>query len=392
MSHLLLGRSPDLQRLRSEGYDVEISEGHLVVRDVPYLNAAQEIARGTLVCPLTLNGDVTARPNDHVMHFVGETPHKHNGQPMRFINAFGPFGLTSTVTATHMFSSKPDAGYADYYEKVSAYAALLENEARAVDSRVTARTFPVVLGDPSDTVFEYEDTASSRAGIAAISAKLTNLNVAIVGLGGTGSYILDFVAKTPVGSIHLFDPDDFLQHNAFRAPGAASADDLAVPVPKVDFHVRTYGRLRRNVVAHPYKIDGSNVNELAGMDFVFLALDAAPGTELLVRGLEAADVPFIDVGMGLIEVGGALTGTLRTTTSARGFRDHVLTKNRIPFPTDDGRAVYDQNIQVAELNALNAALAVIRWKKLMGFYVDLEHEHFSTYSIDGNHVTNDDLL
>jgi hypothetical protein len=200
------------------------------------------------------------------------------------------------------------------------------------------------------------------------------------------------VAKTPVGSIHLFDPDDFLQHNAFRAPGAASADDLAVPVPKVDFHVRTYGRLRRNVVAHPYKIDGSNVNELAGMDFVFLALDAAPGTELLVRGLEAADVPFIDVGMGLIEVGGALTGTLRTTTSARGFRDHVLTKNRIPFPTDDGRAVYDQNIQVAELNALNAALAVIRWKKLMGFYVDLEHEHFSTYSIDGNHVTNDDLL
>jgi hypothetical protein len=37
------------------------------------------------------------------------------------------------------------------------------------------------------------------------------------GLGGTGSYILDLVSKTPVNEILLFDSDDFLQHNAFRS-------------------------------------------------------------------------------------------------------------------------------------------------------------------------------
>jgi hypothetical protein len=391
MSPLQLGRSTDLQRLRSEGYNLDVVEGYLVISDVPYLTDQSQVVRGKLVCPLTLSGDVTARPGDHVMHFIGTTPHQRNGRPLKFINSNSPVQLTSTLTATHIFSSKPDQGYADYYEKVSAYSALLENEARAIDANVTARTFPVVRGYADETVFEYTDTASSRAGISAISAKLAVANVAIVGLGGTGSYILDFLAKTPICSIHLFDPDVFLQHNAFRAPGAAAADELAECPTKVEYYRDVYSRLRRNVIAHPYKIEGSNVEELSGMDFVFLSLDANPEKEPVVRGLEKAGIAFVDVGMGLITVGGSVTGTLRVTTSTSEVRDHVWNKGRIPFPTGDAEALYDQNIQVTELNALNAALAVIKWKKLMGFYVDLEHEHFSTYSIDGNHTTNDDV-
>jgi hypothetical protein len=51
---------------------------------------------------------------------------------------------------------------------------------------------------------------------------------------------------------------------------------------------------------------------------------------------------------------------------------------------------YSHNIQIAELNALNAALAVIKWKKLCGFYQDLEREHCSVYTINGNHIANED--
>ncbi|WP_318271316.1 ThiF family adenylyltransferase [Sphingobacterium cellulitidis] len=46
--------------------------------------------------------------------------------------------------------------------------------------------------------------------------KLERQKIAIIGLGGTGAYILDMVAKTPVKEIHLFDGDSFDQHNAFR--------------------------------------------------------------------------------------------------------------------------------------------------------------------------------
>ena len=59
--------------------------------------------------------------------------------------------------------------------------------------------------------------------------------VAIIGLGGTGGYILDFVAKTPVKQIRLFDPDVFLSHNAFRAPGAPMLEELRDAPKKVDY-------------------------------------------------------------------------------------------------------------------------------------------------------------
>jgi len=51
-----------------------------------------------------------------------------------------------------------------------------------------------------------------------------------------------------------------------------------------------------------------------------------------------------------------------------------------------------KNIQIADLNMLNAAFAVIKWKKLLGFYKDLENEHFSTYTVDGNLLVNEDQL
>jgi hypothetical protein len=57
---------------------------------------------------------------------------------------------------------------------------------------------------------------------------------------------------------------------------------------------------------------------------------------------------------------------------------------------DDEVNEYARNIQVADLNALNACLAVIRYKKHLGFYRDLEREHNSLYTIDGNHLLNED--
>ena len=68
--------------------------------------------------------------------------------------------------------------------------------------------------------------------------------MAIVGLGGTGSYILDFLAKTPVQHIHLFDGDRFLQHNAFRSPGAPSLEELQEELSKVGWFQRIYSRMR----------------------------------------------------------------------------------------------------------------------------------------------------
>src|SRR5688572_24496500 len=74
--------------------------------------------------------------------------------------------------------------------------------------------------------FNYPDTNSSRAGIETLNERFHGQKIAIIGLGGTGSYILDLVTKSPVGEIHLFDGDVFELHNAFRAPGAPGAEDF----------------------------------------------------------------------------------------------------------------------------------------------------------------------
>lgn len=101
-------------------------------------------------------------------------------------------------------------------------------------------------------------------------------------------------------------------------------------------------------------------------------------------------MPFIDVGMGILVCDTSLTGLLRVTTSVPGQRNHVHERQRIPFADSDEDNAYASNIQIAELNALNASLAVVRFKKVYGFYVDLEREHHSVYQLDGNVLTNED--
>jgi len=392
MSQQLISRSRDLQRFRDDGYDVEIRSSYLLVKGVPYVNSAGQIKYGTLVSELTLAGDVTTTPNTHVAYFAGEHPCDKSGAELHKIkHGSARQRLAPGLEVDHSFSSKPLSGrYEDYYEKMTTYVAIISSPARALDPDVTARTYPVVEPEQGESVFNYLDTASSRAGIGAITRKLEQDRVAIVGLGGTGSYVLDLVAKTPVREIHLFDGDKFLQHNAFRSPGAPSVEELRAVSEKVAYFAGLYSRMRKGVIPHAGYVDASNVEELTGMDFVFLCLDKGSAKKLIVEKLEESGTPFVDVGMGINLVDDALLGVLRVTTSTSSKRDHVSARKRIPYSDGDANNEYSRNIQIADLNALNAALAVIKWKKLRGFYLDLEKEHHSTYTLDGNALTNED--
>jgi len=384
MSQRPISLSKDLQRLRADGYDVAIGAGHLLVRNVPYVNRRREIGRGTLVSELTLACDVTCPPSTHVAYFVGEEPCDSSGTPLtKIINASTRTKLAEGLVVDHTFSSKPSSGrYEDYDVKMRTYVAIIASHAEAIDPTVTARTYPVVAPDDDDSVFEYEDTASSRANIAAITQKLATGSVAIVGLGGTGAYVLDLVAKTPVPVIHLYDGDRFLQHNAFRSPGAPSRDELQGAPNKAVYFQERYRRMRKRIIAHPYYVDAANVEELRGASFVFLCIDRNAARKLIVGHLEAFGIPFVDAGMGIVRTEDALRGNVRVTTSTPAQRSHVA--QRVPLADMDIENEYDRNIQIADLNALNAALAVIKWKKLAGFYCDTRNEHHATYTVAAN--------
>ena len=148
--------------------------------------------------------------------------------------------------------------------------------------------------------------------------------------------------------------------------------------------------MRRGIVPHPVKMTPEHLHLLAGLDFVFLCMEGKGKRAIVVR-LEELGIPFVDVGMGLTIRKDRLRGQIRTTTSTPNKRDHVHSNSRIAFKTADGANEYDKNIQIAELNALNAALAVIKFKKLFGVYDDDKREHFSLFVLGGNEMINEDL-
>jgi hypothetical protein len=82
MSLQLINLSPDLNQLREDGYFIQVKNGHLLVRDVPYVDARKHVRIGTLVSTLTLAGDKTQKPDTHVVYFDGDMPCDSNGSPL----------------------------------------------------------------------------------------------------------------------------------------------------------------------------------------------------------------------------------------------------------------------------------------------------------------------
>ena len=385
MSQQLISRNPDLRRLQDDGYSVQVLANHLVLHDVPYVTNEGRIATGSLVSELTLAGNKTKRPRTHVVMFTGMMPCDIAGHPLAgILHSNKQRRITSGLVVNHQFSSKPADGYRDYHHKMTTYATLISAPAEALDPGVTARRYRVIETE-DDSLFRYAETASARAGITALTEKLKCGPVAIVGLGGTGGYILDFLAKTPVEAIHLFDGDRFLQHNAFRDPGAPSLETLEAAPVKSNYFRDLYSNMRGNIFAHGHFTE-TTASELQGMAFAFVAVDDGPSRKFIAEKLREFGVPFIDVGMGVLEDESSLIGQLRVTNCADLDNYEIL--SRIPC----GDALdndYSSNIQIAELNGLNAAMAVINWKKTLGFYRDLEGENLIYYQIDGNHVINE---
>ncbi len=393
MSLPLTSRNPDLARLVEDGYELAVLHNHLVISGVPYVNSRGEVRLGTLVSDMSsISGDVTASPvGQHVAMWAGEYPCDSDGKPLeklRHQSADQPLG--PGLTTNHSFSNKPSAGYRDYHHKMSTYVVMIERHAQKLDPTVTARTHRFVESDDPQSPFHYPDTASGRVGITNVMRKLELARVGIFGVGGTGSYVLDLVAKTPVREIAIFDGDTFLQHNAFRAPGAPSADQLREMPKKVDYLAGIYSRMHRGIVPHDFAIAADTIDKIGVLDFAFICMDPGTPKRLLVEYLEQHGVSFVDVGMGIELIDNGLTGLVRVTTSTPENRDQTRQGGRISFKDGGKDNIYTKNIQIADLNALNAALAVIRWKKLCGFYKDLGHEHHANFALNGNVIINED--
>jgi len=389
MLQQLINHSPDLKRLQDEGYELEVKGGYLLIHHIPYVTHLREVKYGILVSELSLaNSQRTIKPSTHVINFIGEYPCNADGSIITAIQHSNQQNLGHGIVINFSFSNKPQSGYVDYYEKVSTYGTIISSPAKSIDPLVTEKTFRIRENAIDTDVFQYVDTNSGRAKINLINEKVKGQKIAIIGLGGTGAYILDLLSKTPLSEIHIYDGDVFSQHNAFRSPGAAGKEDLDTVPSKVDYYFNQYSKIHQKITAHHSYVSKENLEELLTMTFVFICIDNDVSRKLIIQFLLKSNIPFIDVGLGVNAVDDTLIGTVRVTTGTHEKNNHLV--DRIPF-VDEGNNDYNTNIQIAELNCLNAVLAVIKWKKMCGFYQDLREEHHSTYSINVNQLTSDEV-
>tara|TARA_R100000935_G_scaffold38956_1_gene60359 strand:- start:1020 stop:2195 length:1176 start_codon:yes stop_codon:yes gene_type:complete len=381
MIEKLAEHNEDIDRLLKKGYALSIDNNYLVVRDIPYIDNNGDLQVGAIVSTLVFVNQHKVTKQDHQIFFCGSHPHELDGTAIRNLGG-GSVSLQLTsddLTVQRSFSNKPPSGkFNDWFDKIENYVTIISGP--AIDKfDANPYTFRIVK-ENSKSVFKFRDTLTSKAEIGDLSVSLEEDTIAIIGLGGTGSYLLDFLIKTPVKEIRGFDLDWYHVHNAFRSPGKLSEDELGKR--KADVYKQRYEGFRNNINIYSNYITSESEKDLAGVTFAFVSVDSGASRSEIFELLIRLKIPFIDVGMGLDRDIGSISGTLRTTSFSKESAQDIVNKRLSPL-SDIPDDVYKNNIQISELNALNACLAVIKYKQLRGFYTDDNSYYHTLFNIDG---------
>jgi molybdopterin/thiamine biosynthesis adenylyltransferase len=210
------------------------------------------------------------------------------------------------------------ARFLEWRNPDNVHAALVMNhgglEARQLATRERARVIALgerrtVLSDPSATaaapaaLFDRQVRAFGEAGQRAIE----RLRVVIVGLGGTGSIIAQYLAHLGVRRFILVDPDTLEESNLNRVLGSTALD---VGRPKVD--VAADAILRIEPTAELQRVQGNVVHAqtartLTDADFLFGCTDSHGSRAVMQQVAYQYLIPYIDMGSTITTTEGTLS-------------------------------------------------------------------------------------
>ena len=227
--------------------------------------------------------------------------------------------------------------------------------------------------------FKIPNTFEARAAIGPVQDRIRDQRIAIIGLGGTGAYVLDLIAKTPVQAIHALDSDRVDWHNLMRAPGAPTDDEIEFlkknRLDKVAYYHAKYDSLREGIHVHAVRVDSSTrfaefLSEYP-VDYAFVCIDQrkhcdSPRQDVVYAALSEAGVPFIDSGVSITLENDSVSGAVTTSAYAAGS---LAWQDAIPNAKVEGNAPGYRNVQLPEVNALAASLAVMEWRRRTEQYV-----------------------
>ncbi len=207
----------------------------------------------------------------------------------------------------------------------------------------------VVVGD--DLAFFYPDDADEEGAVPAFAQRhvqafgcgtferLRRLSVAVVGCSGTGSQVVEQLARLGVGELVLVDPERIGPENLNRITNAMAAD---VGRPKVDVLAEAVGRMgtgTRVVTLATTLLDRETVRRVAACDVAFGCVDSLEGRDVLNRLCAFYGLAYLDLGVGLVADGA-------------GGVDRVA--GAVHYVQPDGSSLLNRGVYTAEALAAEA--------------------------------------
>jgi hypothetical protein len=366
----LVSHNPFIGELQKQGYLIDFINGYFVIYGLPVLNKDGGLEHGDWVSEVNLTDEgMLDPPKSHQASFRGSVPHDGKGRQLRMGAVATVVHVADGFDTNVTFSYKLKNGdamrdYRSFEEKVLTYLETITAPAMAKYSDATPLRALEKMANAQGSPLRFPDTLSAKYNMNDISDRLRGKKLAIIGLGGTGAYILDFVTKTHLERISLYDDDTVYVDTIFRYPGFIPR---AITKKKVEALAQQYAHWHSGIDAVPERITDQNIERLSGYDFVFVSIDDGEARRFIVDWLTAKCIPFVDCGIGLTRVLGGLNGSARITGTDRAV--FKKTAGTVHLPTSNAKEdEYRKQAQIAELNAFSAALAVIRFKQHFNLY------------------------
>jgi hypothetical protein len=132
---------------------------------------------------------------------------------------------------------------------------------------------------------------------------LKGMKIGVVGCSGTGSPVIEQLARLGIGNLILIDPDvvEYKNLNRILNSEFEDAKKLRKKVNVIEDSIKRIG-FKTNVKSFDSNIydDVEAINELASCDFLFGCMDSIDGRHLLNMIASFYLIPYIDIGVKLI--------------------------------------------------------------------------------------------
>ena len=229
-------------------------------------------------------------------------------------------------------------------------------------------TFPI-LGEKNREEVEWLDLVRGE-------------KIAIVGLGGVGSWIADLMTKTDVAEVHGWDADVIEDKNIIRMPGAVNPEWIGKP--KATWFKETYRQIHRGVCGYSENVCEKTIEEMRSkITFGFVAVDNDEGRGIACEALADAGVPFVDVGLALDRKDGQVSAAVRVITA---YPPDETWRKAIPKVDRSGQEVYGR-LELSDVAAMAAGWAVQSWRKMRGQMAQADVHECMVYRAECNSIT-----